>query len=142
MAEDVIRSALFNDPAAFHDYNPVTELLHQRYVMADKQDGKIPAPLTAQIIQKREYIPLDGHVQGGSRLIADQDGGIDRQCSGYGSPLALPPAHFMGKAVLELRGKAAEFQQIIYMIPGAAGRQSAVAQDFTYSIPPWAWGVK
>ena len=142
IADDLIRNALFNDLAAVHDQYTVTELLDQCDVMADKQDGKISSPLTAQIIQKREDILLDRHIQRRSRFIADQDGGIDRQCSGYGGPLALSPAHFMGKAVLELSGEAAEFQKSAHSIPDICGRTAAVAQDFTDSVPKCAAGVK
>ena len=54
----------------------------------------------------------------------------------------LPNYNGTGQSVMEMSHRSAEFQQIIYMIPGSAGRQSAVAQDFTYSIPQCAAGVK
>ena len=45
MKDYLLRRSLFHDPAFRHDQHPVTELLHQSQVMADKQVGQSPLPL-------------------------------------------------------------------------------------------------
>ena len=67
-----IRCSLFHDVPMVHNQYPVAELLHQRDVMADKQNGKRRALFTTKLVQKLQNFFLHCHIQRRGRLIANQ----------------------------------------------------------------------
>ena len=58
-----IGDALLHNAAVIHHQHPVTELLQQRNVVADEQDGQAISLLGTKFIQQFQNFLLNGHVQ-------------------------------------------------------------------------------
>ena len=67
-----------------------------------------------KVHQQIQDLGLNGDVQSGHRLIADDQLGIKGQCSGNTDSLALPPAELMRIAVGVLRGHADLVEQFVH----------------------------
>src|SRR5258708_20933546 len=70
--EDRARRALFDDPARVHDDDAVAQARHQRHVVRDQDDRR--AQLSAEVAQQLDDRRLHGYVEGGGRLVGDQQG--------------------------------------------------------------------
>ncbi len=70
------------------DPNPVGDVTDHGEVVADEEHGK--SATIAQIRQEVEYLCLHGHVEGGNRLVAQQDVGLQNEgaCEDNALPLA------------------------------------------------------
>ena len=95
IADNRIRLSLLHNPAFIHDQNTAAELLYQCDIVADKQNRKAAAFLPSQLVEQRYDFFLDGHVQGGGRLVADEQLRPDGECSGNCCTLALTAADLM-----------------------------------------------
>ncbi len=69
--------------------------------MSHKQVGQPPLPL--QVLQQVDNLGLDGHVQGGHRLIAHHHLGVKDQRPCKANPLPLSPGKLVGIAIEVLR---------------------------------------
>ena len=113
---DLVRRTDLHDLAEVHHRDPVADVLDDRQVVGDEQVGE-PEPL-AEVRQQVEDLPLDRDVEGGDRLVADDELGLDargparRRCAGAGRRRTRA-----GSATRRWgRGR-----------PGGAGRRSAPA---------------
>ena len=79
--------------------------------MGDKQVRQPELPL--EILQHIDHLGLNGHVQGGDGLVADDELGIDRQGAGDADALALAAGELVGVAVGVLPHQAHVVQQFI-----------------------------
>ena len=71
MREYVGGGALLDDPAEVEDGNALAGLRHEPEVVADEHDGQ--RPFLAQREQEIEDLGLNGHVEGGGRLVGDDE---------------------------------------------------------------------
>ena len=78
---------LFHDFSEIHDGHLVADVLDHRHVMGDEKIGKPEGLLEPG--QKIEDLGLDGHIQGGDRLVADHEVGSGGQGPGDAQSLAL-----------------------------------------------------
>ena len=70
LGEDLRGVADLHQLAALHHADAVGEAAHQVQVVGDEQQRH--AHLALQLVQQRQDLRLDGHVQRGGRLVADQ----------------------------------------------------------------------
>src|SRR5690606_32631640 len=81
---------------------------HHAKVMADEQIGQIQ--VFAQIHEKVENLRLNGDVQCGNGLVADQHGRLDSECARDSDTLALPAAELVRIALSQRRIQPSAFQ--------------------------------
>ena len=79
--------ALLGDPAGVHDQHPVARLGDDRQVVGDEDQRQ--AELVAEALEQLEDLGLDHDVEGGRRLVADDD----RRVAGEGHRDHRPLAH-------------------------------------------------
>ena len=82
--------------AQVHDGNAVGNVPHHQQVMGDEQIGQ--AQLFLQVMEHVDDLCLDRNVQGGNRLVTDDEFRIDRQGAGDADTLALAAGELVGIA--------------------------------------------
>ena len=87
-----IRCSLFHDIPVVHNQHPVTELLHQRNVMADEQDRELRTLLAAKRMQQFQNFFLHCHIQCGGCFVANQHLRLYSKGAGNRCALALSAA--------------------------------------------------
>jgi len=87
---------LFHDLAEIHDQDAIAEDAHDVEIVGDEDVGEAEFP--AQAIEKLEDHRLDRDVEGGGRLVEDEQVGLDRDGPGYAHSCLLSPGKLMGKA--------------------------------------------
>ena len=91
---DQVRVRLLYAPALVHHHHLIGDVLHHAEVMGDEQVGQ---PIfILQVLQQVQDLGLDGHVQRGDGLVADEDVGLHREAAGDGDALALPTRELVG----------------------------------------------
>ncbi len=96
--------------AHVHDCNAIADVLHHAQVVGDEQVGQ--AVLFLQVLQEVQNLGLHGHVEGGDRLVEDDQLRIQRQGPGDADALPLAAAEGVGIAVQVLRPQSHHAQQI------------------------------
>src|SRR5206468_5991343 len=91
-----------------------------RQVVRDEKIGELK--LLLQVLQEVDDLGLDRHVQGGDRLVAHDERGVDRQGSGDADALALAAGELVRVAVGEVRVQAHQAQQLLDAPPAVAAR--------------------
>ena len=117
-----------------HHQYPVAELLHQRNVVGDKENGEAAPLLGSQGVQQLQNFLLHRHIQRGGDLVADQKPGRDGQRPGDRRPLALSAADLMRVAAGIFRGQAAVFQEGFYSFPGFLLGKPGISQAFADTV--------
>ena len=102
---DRLRRAGLDDPAALHDRDRVADLERLVEIVADEDDGLVQPLL--QLEQIVLQLVADQRVEGGERLVHQQDVGVGGE--GAGEPDAL--LHAAGELVRELAGPLLEVHQ-------------------------------
>ncbi len=97
---DLLRFAELDDAAEIHDGDAVAHMAHHAQIVADEQAGEIE--LAAQLQEQIEDLRLDGDIEGGHRLVADQQIGLHGQRAGDGDALALAARELMRIPVGEI----------------------------------------
>ncbi len=65
--------------------------------MRDEQVGEVE--LVLEILEQVDDLGLDGHVEGGNRLVSHDEVRVERERTRQTDPLALPPGEFVRVAV-------------------------------------------
>jgi hypothetical protein len=91
--EDIARPPGLHDAARVHDGDPVAELGHDAEVVGDEDHRE--AGLALDVLQEAQVLRLDRHVEGGRRLVGDQQARLARDGDGAGNALADPAAHLV-----------------------------------------------
>ena len=89
-------------PARVHYLDPVRVPGDHPHVVGDQQHGHAEAVF--EVMQQGEDLRLDGHVQGGRRLVGDQQLGLTAQRHRDHHALAQPAGELMRVIVEPLRG--------------------------------------
>ena len=87
--EDLLCIPLFHHPSQIHHRHPLCEESYHAQVVGDEKIGEAAFPL--ELGQEPDYLGLHGDIQGGDRLIADNDLGVQGEGAGAGEPLAPSP---------------------------------------------------
>ena len=102
--EDVGGAAFLDHLALVHDVDAVGHLAHDAEVVRDPQHGHVH--LFLQAPQQLEDLRLDGDVEGGGRLVGDQQVGLVGERHGDHDALALAAGQLMRKGGEALLGIA------------------------------------
>ena len=97
VVEDGLGVAQLHHLTQVHDGHPVAQVLHHAQVVADEEVGE--AQLFLQLPQEVQNLGPDRHVQGGDRLVTDDELGLSSQSPGDDDALALAAGELMGVAV-------------------------------------------
>ena len=86
-----------HDLAQIHHPDALAAVLHHAQVVGDEEIGQVQ--LLLQVLQQVDDLGLDGHIQSGHRLVADDELGVEGQSPGDAHPLLLAAGHLVGIAV-------------------------------------------
>jgi len=100
--------------AQIHDADAVGYVLHDAQVVGDEQIGK--AHLILQILEHVDDLRLNGHVQRGYGLVADDELGVDSKGAGNSHALTLAARKLMGVAVGVLGVQAYKTEKLNYPV--------------------------
>ena len=109
LAEQLRGIRCLHQLAQVHHRDLIGEELHHRQVMGDKEIGQVE--LRLQILQQVQDLGLDGHVQRGHRLVADDELGLQGQRPGDAHPLAAAAVQLVGIGVEQPGGEAHHVHQ-------------------------------
>ena len=90
----LVGGAVLHDLAAVHDLHRVRVPGHDAQIVGD--DDQRRAEALPQLVQLLQHLGLDGDVQGGGGLVADEDVGVAAHAHGDHGPLLHPAGKFMG----------------------------------------------
>ncbi len=85
---------LLDELARVHDGHLVGGLGDDAEVVRDEQDGHVPLGL--ELAEQVQDLRLNGHVEGGGRLVGDEQFGIAREGHGDHGPLPHAAGHLVG----------------------------------------------
>lgn len=101
VVKDAVHGVLLHDSPLLHDDHPVAALVDHVQVVGDEEVAQVVLPPQAH--EQVQNLVLDGHVQGGDRLVQNHQPGPHDHGRGDGHPLALTAGELGGPAVVELR---------------------------------------
>src|SRR5215472_8587137 len=93
-----------DDLAEIHDRDAVADVLDHREVVSDKQVGK--PELALQVGEQVDYLRLHRDIEGGHRLVADDQARVESQRPGDADALALAARELVREAVERLGAQA------------------------------------
>ncbi len=133
-----------DDLSQVHHQDPVAEVFHHRQVVGDDHERQVEFPF--QPHEQVDDLGLDGNVQGRDRLVADEDGGVQRQPPCDAHPLPLPPRKFVGIPPPLLRAQAHRLQQksqpLRPFLPGVeAVNVHGIGKDLVHGHPGIERGI-
>ena len=95
MAEHVEHLAGLRHPAGVHDGDPIGHPGDDPEVMGDQKDGRTGGVLNP--LEQFEDLGLDGHVEGGGRLVGNEHIGVVGDGHGGHGPLEHPAGELVGE---------------------------------------------
>ena len=110
IVKDFVCVAEFHHVAEVHDQNLVGNVLDNRQVVRNKDVGKPHSLL--QFFQKVDYLRLNGHVERGNGLVADDKLRLDGKCARDTNTLALTARKLVRIAVVILRLQTAFLHRV------------------------------
>ena len=93
---DLVGLGQLHHLAQVHHGDAVGDVAHHQQVVGDEEVGQ--AQLLLEVVKHVDDLRLNGHVQRGDGLVADDELGIDRQCAGDADALALATGKLVGVA--------------------------------------------
>src|SRR5579884_2172200 len=112
MLVQALRGADLEDPAEVHDGDPVGDLPDHREVGGD-EDVREPE-LALEVLEQVEDLRLDGDVEGGDRLVADDQLRLERERARDADALALTAGELVRVAVVVLGVQADALEQLLH----------------------------
>ena len=119
VVEELVGLRELHHLAEVHHRDPVTQVVHDAQVMGDEEIREVE--LVAQVLQQVDDLGLNGDVECGDRLVADDELRIQRERSRDAHPLALAAAHLVGIAIREGGMQPADGQQLGDPLAALAG---------------------
>ena len=110
MGKQLLLGSPFHAGAHIHDHDLVGNVLHNAEVMGDEHVGQTSFVL--QIHQQIQNLGLNGHVQSGDRLIADDEFRVQGQCPRHADPLTAAAVQLMGIGMGQTLGQAHGVHQL------------------------------
>src|SRR2546423_8452416 len=133
-AQQLLGGRELYDLAQVHDGDPIAHLLHPRHVVRDEQVGEVEFVL--QVFEQIQDLRLDRHVQGGDRLVGNDELRPKRQPPGNADALPLAAAELMGKPAAVLAAQSDHLEQLAYHSLPVVGRSDAVDEKaFAHDLP-------
>ena len=115
---ELIALGQLHQGAQVHDADAVGDMAHHRQVVGNEQVRQ--AQLLLHVLQHVDHLGLDGHIQSGDGLVADDELGLDCQGAGNAHALLLAAGELVGIAVCVLGVQAHHAQQLFDPV-GALG---------------------
>ena len=112
-----VRSASLDERAEVHDGDPVGDVAHHRQVVGDDDVGQ--PELVLQVLEQVDDLRLHGDVEGGDRLVGDDELGRQGERAGDADALALAAGELVRVAVVVLRAQADQLEQRLHGALGA-----------------------
>ena len=100
--------------AQIHHGDAVGDVVHHQQVVGDEEVRH--AQLVLQVLEHVHNLRLDGHVQRGHRLVADDEPGVHRQGAGDADALALAAGELVGVAGSVLGVQAHQLHQVQHLL--------------------------
>ena len=114
-----------HDAAEVHHRHPVADVLDHREIVGDEQEGELQ--LVLQVHEQVDDLRLDGDVERGHRLVADDELRVEREGPRDPDPLALPPGELVGIRTQVPAAEADPLEQRLHpLLPFAAARGEVV----------------
>ncbi len=128
LGEQLGRRSLFYDPAGIHDCDPIGPSSDDAKVVSNEKHGH--ATRLAQPIEDFQDLGLNGHIQGGRRLIRNQQFRLSAQRDRDHHALAHPAAQLVGVALEPLLGVGNSYldHQCLGPLHSLAARHRKVSQ--------------
>ena len=99
-----------NHLTQIHNGNAIGDVLYDGQVVGDKQI--CGTELVLQFLEQVQNLGLNGHIQSGNRLVADNQLGLQRKCAGNADTLALAARELVRIAVDVLGVQTDDVQQL------------------------------
>ena len=126
---DRVGLALFDDPTAVHDRDPVGDAAHYPQIMRDEQQCKTQIAL--QVTQHIEDLSLHGYIERRNGFIADEQGWSNGQRPRDCNPLPLAARELVRKALDQIRREADTLHQADHRFTRARPVRFVNAQGFS-----------
>ena len=95
-----------------HDRDPVGDVADDADVVGDEEVGE--AELVLEVVEQVDDLRLDRDVEGGDRLVGDDQLRLQRQRPGDPDPLPLAAGELVREAVVVLGGEADPLEQLLH----------------------------
>jgi len=92
--------------------------------VGDEQISQVE--LLLQILQQVQHLRLDGHVERGHRLVADDQLRLERQSPGDADPLPLSAGELVREPVAAVLRKPDDIEQPVHFLRNLRGRDDAM----------------
>ena len=116
VVEEFFGLGLLHHGAQVHDGHLVAQVADHGHLVGDEEHGQ--GELLPQIHHQVQDLGLDGHVQGGDRLVGHDEGGVQQQGPGDGQTLELTAGHLTGNAVEGVFGEVDLLKQVLDLLLG------------------------
>ena len=124
--EQLLRGGGFHQLAQIHDADVVRDVAHDREVMGDEHVGQ--PLLLLQILEQVEHLRLNGDVQGGDRLIADDELRVQGQGARDAHALAAAAVQLMRIGVAQALVDANQVHEVLGLLVDLGAGLVALAQ--------------
>ena len=119
-AVELVAVGDLDDLAEVHHGDAVGDVAHHRQVVRDDDVGQ--AELVLQVLEQVDDLGLDRHVEGGDRLVGDDELGLEGERAGDADALALAAGELVRVAVVVLGVEPDELEQVLDRALDAAAR--------------------
>ena len=110
VGEYLVGGARFDDAAVLHDHDAVGEVFHHAKVVGDEEVGEMVVAF--EVVEQVEHLGLHRHVEGGYRLVANHQFGVEDEGACDADALPLAAAEFVRVAVVPFRMEADLLHQL------------------------------
>src|SRR5690625_3406037 len=128
MAIELVGLTVFDDPAEIHHGHEVGYLADDGEIVGDEEIGQAEA--VAQVLEQVDDTGLNGHVEGGDRLIEDQQLWVRHQRPGDADPLPLTSGELVRIAFGHRGVEPDEFEHLGHLVIAFGGGDSVHGQGF------------
>ena len=132
---DVVARRDLDDLAEVHHRDAVGDVPHDGEVVRDEQVSE--AELALQVLEQIDDLRLDGHIERGDGLVADDEGGVDGEGASDADALPLAAAELVGVARRHARVQPNEREDLRHPPPGLrlARREPVNAERLADDLP-------
>src|SRR5690606_9840801 len=121
-------------PAQVHDGHAIGDMAHYAQVVADEHVSEVE--VATQVHEKVENLGLDGDIQRGDGLVANEHGGLERQRARHPDSLTLPTRELMWVALAIARIQPHLFQQPAHVLVSfGAAHQAMDERGLANDVP-------
>ena len=114
LLEQLLCGSLFHNLAQIHNNDVVRNMLDNRHIVGNKDVGQTQIAL--QILQQVQHLCLNGNIQRGDGLIADDHFGVQRQRTGNADTLTAAAVQLVRVAVGETFCQGYRLHQFIHTL--------------------------